>query len=227
MSRNKDSEILYYVREFHLVTEAHLQILTGRNTLWRRLPVLVEQKKLYRTRRGRYSPYVYAGYNITKRKEFNHDLLITDIHIAMHQTGSLLEWKQPKDKKEGALNEDAYCVLAVSTAEVIKELHCFIEADNSSEPDWQIREKIERYISYYSRHKKPFRVLFVAPDEQRRQELVKVSNRAVPKEVNKMFLFANNKNLKADPLAPICSICHGKHLISLLPVVSATTTQKD
>lgn len=218
MSHNKDSEILYFVREFHLITEAQLHVLTGRQTLWRRLPVLVTQKKLYRTRRGRYAPYIYAAYNITKRREFDHDLLITDIHIALYKTGRLLEWNQPKQKKENALNEDAYCVIAVSTAEAVKELHCYIEADAGSEPDWQIREKAERYMSYYSKHKVPFRVLFIAPDERRTQELVRAAQRSVSKEGSRMFLFASIEQFKTEPFGPICSVCHNEKPVSLLPV---------
>src|SRR5215213_19903 len=104
---------------------------------------------LYRARKGRYAPYVYASYDIGKRKEFGHDLLITDIHITLHKTGRLLEWRQPTQKKKNSLNEDVYCVIAVPSGEGVKELHCFIEADNGTEPEWQIREKTSRYWSYY------------------------------------------------------------------------------
>jgi len=217
VSHNKDSEILYYVREFHLITEAQLQVLTGRQTLWRRLPVLAAQKRLYRTRRGRYTPYIYATYNITKRREFDHDLLITDIHIALYKTGRLLEWNQPMLKKKDALNEDAYCVIAVSTADAVKELHCYIEADTGSEPDWQIREKTERYMSYYNKHKKPFRVLFIALDEKRVQELVRVARRSVPKEASRMFLFANIERFKTEPLGAVCSAYHQANPTCLVP----------
>lgn len=222
MSHNKDSEILYYVGEFHLVTEAQLQTLTGRQTLWRRLPVLAKEKNLYRARKGRYAPYVYARRDITRRREFTHDLLITDIHIALHKTGTLVEWRQDAQKKKDALNEDAYCVIGVPDAGTVKELHCFIEADNGSEPDWQIREKTSRYFSYYEKHKKPFRVLFVAPDEKRTQDLVRVARRSVPEAISRMFLFADIEKFKADPLGPICSVCHGQTAVSLLP----TFTQK-
>lgn len=222
MSRNKDTELLYYVNEFHLVTESQLASLTRRKTLWRRLPVLAREKKLYRTRQGKYAPYVYAAYNITKRKSFDHDLLITDIHIALHQTGRLLQWQQPKDKKEGALNEDALCVITVPTVEGVKEMHCFVEADTGSEPDWQIREKIDRYTSYYNKHKMPFRVLFVAPDERRRQELVRVSERSVSKEVSRMYLFTSIEKFRMEPFSAICSICHSEKPICLIPAILAS-----
>lgn len=217
MSHNKDSEILYFVREFHLITEAQLQVLTGRQTLWRRLPVLAGQKKLYRTRQGRYTPYVYAAYNISKRREFDHDLLITDIHIALYQTGRLLEWKQPKLKIKDALNEDAYCLIAVYAGERVKEMHCYIEADTGSEPDWQIRKKTERYLFYYSKHKEPFRVLFIAPDERRTKELVRVAQRSVSKEVSRMFLFASIEKFKVEPFGVICSVCYNENLVCLVP----------
>lgn len=222
MSHKKDNEILYFVSEFHLVTEAQLARLTGRQTLWRRLPVLVREKKLYRTRQGRYAPYVYAAYNITKRKSFDHDLLITDIHIALYQTDRLVQWQQSKDKKEGALNEDASCILAVPTAASVKEMHCFVEADTGSEPDWQIREKIERYTSYYSKHKKPFRVVFVAPDDRRLLELVRVSERSVSKETSRMFLFASIEKFETEPFGAICSICHNENFIRLIPTLLAS-----
>ncbi len=222
MSHNKDNEILYYVREFHLITEAQLQTLTGRQTLWRRLPVLAVQKKLYRTRRGRYAPYVYAAYNITKRREFDHDLLITDIHIALYKTGRLLEWEQPKLKKKDELNEDVYCVIAVYSGDAMKELHCYIEADNGSEPDWQIREKISRYLSYYNKQQKPFRVLFIAPDERRAQQLVRVAQRSVPKEASRMFLFSNIEKFKTEPSGTIYLICRQENPISLVPDKAAS-----
>jgi hypothetical protein len=219
VSHNKDAEILYFVGEFHLVTESQLAQLTRRQTLWRRLPVLVREKRLYRARQGRYAPYVYAAYNITKRKTFAHDLLITDIHLALYQTGRLIQWQQPIEKKKGALNEDALCVIAVPTTEGVKEMRCFIEADTGSEPDWQIREKIERYTSYYNKIKSPFRVLFVAPDEQRKRELVRVSQRLVSKEASRMFLFASIERFKTEPLGAICSICHNENPICLVPTV--------
>jgi len=223
VSHNKDSEILYYVREFHLITESQLQVLTGRQTLWRRLPVLATQKNLYRTRRGQYAPYIYAAYNITKRREFDHDLLITDIHIALYKTGKLLEWEQPKLKKKDALNEDAYCVIAIHLPDTLKELHCYIEADTGSEPDWQIREKTERYLSYYSKHKKPFRVLFIASNKRRTHELMRIAQRSISKEASKMFLFAGIEKFKTEPFGLICSVCYSEKPISLLPTF---TTQK-
>jgi hypothetical protein len=211
--RNKDAEILYFVREFRFVTERHLSDLTGRQTLWRRLPVLVGQKKLYRRKRGVYQPHVYAAYNITNRKDFDHDLMITDIHVALHKSGKLLTWVQPKEKLKGELNEDAYCVLSVAS----KKLHCFIEADNSSEPDWQIREKVERYLSHQYGTQNVFRVLFVAPDSRRVKDLLRASQRAIPNNVSRVFLFTALPDFKKDCVGRICSICHDDNAVSLVP----------
>jgi len=211
--KDKDAEILYLVREFRLVTERHLKELTGRQTLWRRLPVLVEQKKLYRKKRGQYDPYIYAAHNITDRRDFEHDLMITDIHIALHKSGILLEWTQPQQKLKGGLNEDAFCIVSVRG----KELHCFIEADNSSEPDWQIREKIERYVSHHRATQKVFRVLFAAPDQKRVNELLRASKRVISEDVSRMFLFATLPDFRRDCFGQICSICHDEKPISLVP----------
>jgi hypothetical protein len=128
-----------------------------------------------------------------------------------------LEWQQLRQKKKDSLNEDANCVIAVPTNQGMKELLCFIEADNGSEPEWQIREKTSRYLSYYQQHKQPFRVLFVAPDKKRAQELVRIAQRSIPQEVARMFLFASIQEFKVDPFGPICSICHDKKPVSLFP----------
>lgn len=214
--RNKDSELLYVVAEFRLVTERQLKELTSRQTLWRRLPVLVEQKKLYRKKRGVYEPYVYATHNITDRKDCEHDLMITDIHIALHKSGRLLEWVQPKQKLKGELNEDAFCVLSAGA----KQLHCFIEADNGSEPDWQIQEKVERYLSYHRKTQKLFRVLFVAPTPKRVSELLRASQRAMPKEAARMFLFATLPEFKQDCFGQICFVCHDDKVTTIAPLVT-------
>jgi len=110
------------VREFHLVTERQLSELTGRQTLWRRLPILTAQKKLYRKRGSGYEPYVYASYDISRRGDFEHDLMITDIHIALRKTGRLVRWAQSGQKRKGELNEDAFCILGADG----KHLSCLI-----------------------------------------------------------------------------------------------------
>jgi protein involved in plasmid replication-relaxation len=216
--RNKDAELLYFVREFRLVTERQLKELTGRQTLWRRLPVLVAQKQLYRRRRNVYEPFVYAAYNITDRKDFEHDLIITDIHIALYKSGKLIEWTQPKQKLKGELNEDAYCVISAGA----RELHCFMEADNNSEPDWQIREKIERYLNHYRKIGKLFRVLFVTPDQRRVEQLLRASQRMIPKELSLMFLFASLTDLRRGCSAAVCFVCHETKLTSIIPGLSGS-----
>lgn len=217
--KNKDAEILCLVREFRLVTERQLRELTGRQTLWRRLPVLVHQKKLYRRRQGVYQPYVYAAYNITDRKALDHDLMITELHIALYESGKLLEWEQPRQKLKGALNEDAYCVLSVGA----KELRCFVEVDNGTEPDWQIRDKVERCLSHHYQTKKLFRALFVANDKSRVSELLRACLRVIPKAAGRMFLFAALPDLSRNCFAPICFVCHDSTQTSILPATSPST----
>ena len=99
-------------------------------------------------------------------------------------------------------------------------MHCFIEADNGSEPDWQIQEKIERYLSYHRKTQKLFRVLFIAPSPKRISELLRASQRAMPQEAARMFLFTTLPEFEQDCFGPVCSVCYGDIAVSLAPVVA-------
>ena len=212
--KDKDHEILYFVREFHLITEKQLAELTGRRTLWRRLPVLTAEKKLYRKRRSVYAPFVYAAHNIIKRTQFEHDLMITEIHIALYKTGRLVDWRQSTQKLKGALNEDAFCAISAGS----RQLRCFIEADNASEPDWQIREKVERYIAYHQETRERFRTLFVAPDDRRSCDLLRAARRVVTPDTSRIFLFVGLGDYKRDCLGPVCRLADDQQLVPMVPI---------
>jgi len=72
------------------------------------------------------------------------------------------------------------------------------EADNDSEPDWQIRDKILRYLKYYDQSGKLFRVLFVAANSERVRELLRAARSSIPEEMHRMFLFASRQDFGAN-----------------------------
>lgn len=112
---SKDDQIIYFANEFYLVTRAHLAHLTQRNpkSLNESLRRLVRQQRLYCKAQSIYKPHVYATYDIRKRQHFDHDLGISNIHLALHRTGKLVEWRQYQKKCKDGTNEDAVFWLAV------------------------------------------------------------------------------------------------------------------
>ena len=113
-----DKEIVRFVNEFRLVTIEHLEGLTGRKTIWRRLPVLLAEKQVYKKERGINEKYVYSCTPLHKRSVFtiDHDLMITDIHVALHKTGTLIYWEQGKDCWKDRVHQDAFCTLNIHTS---------------------------------------------------------------------------------------------------------------
>lgn len=231
----KNSKIIWAAQQFFLVTHKHLCELTGMhpNSLWRSLPRLVESGQLYCKELGMYRPHVYATHDIRKRKRSNfaHDFMITDIHLALHRTGKLLEWLQPRQKFKGAVNEDAlFRVPVLTESGQEKKLTYFLEADTGSEPDWQIQEKIKRYLNTKGH------VLFVvrvqdedtsqqskAETDRRIQSLIRQAEKFLPSEQSqdftwKKFLFVSLDTLMRDPLGPVLEIAYDrKNKYTLIP----------
>ena len=106
-----------------------------------------------------YKPNVDSTFDIRRRENFKHDLMITDIHLALHKTGKLLEWRQPRQKLKGGLNEDARFEMAVPMPERTGKIMFYLEADTGVEPDWMIEDKLKRFRR---RDDERFNVLFVS-----------------------------------------------------------------
>jgi len=125
-----DKEIVRFVNEFRLVTIEHLEGLTGRKTVWRRLPVLLEQKQVFKKERGINEKYVYSCVPIHRRSVFtiDHDLMITDIHVALHDSGALIYWEQGKDCWREKVHQDAFCTLEHPQRQEANKIDYFIEA---------------------------------------------------------------------------------------------------
>lgn len=220
--RSKDDEIIYLTNEFHLVTRAHLADLTGRNpkSLNESLRRLVQQERLYRARQGIYKPHVYATYDIRKRQYFDHDLGITEAHLALYKTGRLIEWRQCRHKRKGEINEDAVFHLAVPLPERVGRIRYYFEYDTGTEPLWQLDDKFARYIAVRREAEEPFNVLFVCHDEVRVQRLAIRAQKFLNKDNPdswKLFLFTSLHQLLLHPQGPICIIAYDNNRYLLAP----------
>lgn len=202
-----DRQLLEYIREFRLVTREQLERLTGRQTVWRRLkidppsPLIASKQVFFKVPRSRNHLYVFADHPIERRSEERliHELLITDIHIALHQTGYLAFWEQGKEAWRKAVHQDAFAILQTEKG----KLHLFIEADTGSENHQQIAGKLQTYNNYPD---KPFRLLFVTVNEQRARNLARLAENFIMREERKYYLFTSADRLTKVPLAQICYV---------------------
>jgi hypothetical protein len=220
--KSKDHEIIYFANEFHLVTRAHLAVLTGRNpkSLNESLRRLVLQGKLYRATQGIYKPHVYATYDIRRRQHFDHDVAITEAHIALYKTGKIIEWHQKKEKRKGEVNEDAVFYLAVPMPERVGRIKYYVELDTGTEPVWQIDDKLARYRALRSQAAEPFNVLFVCLDKERVQQLATRAHRFVDKQNSagwKLFLFTSLNELVTNPKESICTVAYDSNTHPIAP----------
>jgi hypothetical protein len=214
-----DKEIIRFVNEFRLVTVEHLEALTRRKTVWRRLPVLLEQKHVFKKERGMNEKYVYSCSPIRRRSVFtiDHDLMITDIHVALHHTGTLIYWEQGKDCWKDRVHQDAFCTLEHPQRQEANKIDYFIEADTGTQNHRDIKEKIETYLNYLTLRQVPFRVIFVSLSRLRAKNLVKLAETIVPHQRRRVFLFTTIEDLKNDCLASICFMSHDGNLVSIFP----------
>jgi hypothetical protein len=214
-----DREIVRFVTEFRLVTIEHLERLTGRKTVWRRLPVLVQLKQVFKKERGINERYVYAPSPVQKRSLFtiDHELMITDIHVALHQTGTLVYWEQGKDCWRGNVHQDAFCTLEHPQRKEANKVDYLIEADTGTQNHRDIAIKIQAYLDYLTIHPTPFRVLFAAPSAVRAKNLTKLAQAVVPHEKRRAFLFTTVEDLTRDCLGSICLMPHSGDVVSILP----------
>jgi hypothetical protein len=220
---SRDVAIKRCIAEFGPVTVEHLVFLDEpslgcHDTLWRRLTdhkPLITGKHIFVRKRARGERYVYASWDIGKRKDCDHDLLISWTHLALYKAFEILDWHRPKEKRKGQLNEDASFVLKHPAGEV----HYYLEADTGTEAYSQVQEKLERYGQHFDRVKAPFLVLFITAEAQRAKGLARKAARVVSKARRKIYLFADIESLKSYPGEAICHIPHEDTLYSVLPKV--------
>lgn len=226
---SKDDQIIYFANEFHYVTRFHLAQLTGRNpkSLNESLRRLVGQGRLFRAQQGIYKPHVYATYEIRKRQHFNHDLPITEIHLALYRGGRLIEWQQKREKRKGELNEDAVFYFAVPLSERLGRLKIYLEYDNDKEGYEQIEEKLRRYLKKRQEAGEPFHILFVMKSDKKIPRLLSCAQRLLSRDkplMWKVFLFATFEEILANTLGPICSIAYDPNKYSFAPTVGTTVS---
>jgi protein involved in plasmid replication-relaxation len=217
---NKDDQIILFAADYQLVTHQHLVELTGRHakSLWRSLPRLVARRLLFCRAQGMHKPNVYSTFDIRRRENFKHDLMITDIHVALNKTGMLLEWRQPRQRVKGGVNEDARFEMEVQMQDRRGKITFYLEADAGTEPSWMIEDKFKRYLR--AREDERFNVLFVFPDERRAKAFArraeKFLDRTTPSTL-KFLLFTTLDEMKADTLGPICNIAHSAAKFPIIP----------
>lgn len=236
----RDITIKRCIADFGPLTRQQLEALAEREEdlgspkkLYRRLlpskPLLTsKQIHVWRGRRGVVSDkYVYADYDISKRKDFEHDLITTWVHIILYKFFDLHYWKRNIEKRKGELNQDAYFILGIPGA-VVKdetdkerpgESHYYLESDTGSEGYAQIEEKLKRYVAYYERTKKSFAVLFVCLDNKRAVELAKRASRIVPNASRFFYLFTDLQTFLDAPTGGICRMPYEEDLFTILPPV--------
>lgn len=217
-----DKEIVRFVNEFRLVTIEHLEGLTGRKTIWRRLPVLLAQKQVFKKERGINEKYVYSCFPIHKRSVFtiDHELMITDIHIALYKMGMLIYWEQGKDCWRQRIHQDAFCTLEHSKKDGANKIDYFIEADTGTQNHRDISEKLRIYIDCFNTQDAPFRVIFVSTSRIRCQNLAKLAETVVPHNKRRVFLFTTVENLKRDCLGPVCIVPYDENPCSIFPNIA-------
>jgi hypothetical protein len=222
---DSDRELLEHVKEFRLVTIEQLERLTGRRTIWRRLKVeppapLIESRQVfYKKPKNKNLPYVFSDHPIERRSEnrLDHELLITDIHIALYKTGYLVLWQQGKETWRGSVHQDAFAILHTEKG----RLHLFIEADTGSENHQQIAGKLQTYSSYPD---KPFRLLFVTVSQLRAQNLARIAESIIAREERKYYLFTSADLLRESTLAPICYVPFELNQAVIIPGLAAAPT---
>jgi len=219
-----DRQLLEYIREFRLVTREQLERLTGRQTIWRRLkvdppaPLIASKQVFFKIPRSENHFYVFAPHPIERRSEerLAHELLITDIHIALYQTGYLAFWEQGKEAWKGDVHQDAFAILHTEKG----RLHLFIEADTGSENHHQVAGKLQTYNSYPD---KPFRLLFVTVTEQRAQNLAHLAENFILREERRYYLFTSIDLLTKISLSPICFLPFENSRCAIIPYLAKSS----
>lgn len=222
---SKAQDIIYYAAEVGPLTHKNLCDLTGLHpvSMWRVLPRLVKEKKLYCVPQGMHKPNVYAVYNIAKRTDFPHDLARADVATAIHKTGLVTYWAQPRQKLpvDKSVNEDARFELSLEFEDKIATLHYFLEMDTGTEGYWQLENKFKRYLAKNEKAQVLFVVKFnpLKAHRTRPTTLAHLAEKFIGKSQRhtwEKFLFADYAEFIADPLGKVCSIPHDPARYSIL-----------
>jgi hypothetical protein len=72
-------------------------------------------------------------------------------------------------------------------------------------------------VFLFAKTEKLFRVLFVSPDDSRVKDLFRASQRAIPKSLSRMLLFAALPDFKQDCIGHICKVCYDDDRAALFP----------
>jgi hypothetical protein len=188
------------------------------------LPKLVKEKKLYCVKQGMHRPHAYSTRNISHRTDLEHDLARADVATAIHKTGLVTYWHQPRQKfpVDKSVNEDARFQVSIERDSKIGTLHFYLEMDNmGSESYPQIEVKFKRYLAL----KESSQVLFVLKfnpiraHRTRPQTLASLAEKYIRKSDKHLwdtFLFADYSEFLADPTGRVCHIPYGSDRYSIL-----------
>lgn len=159
---------------------------------------------------------VYATHDIRRRETFDHDLALTDIHIAVYLTRRLKQWNQPVQKIDGAVNEDTLFHLTYKDSHI----KYYLEYETGKNAWYQVDDKFRRYLEL--RGKDPFHVLFVLKDEERKTiaQLTRRAQEFLSKEKPaswKLFLFTTLEQITANPQGHICRVAYAPERFPFAP----------
>jgi hypothetical protein len=196
--------------------------------VWRRLPVLLAHKQVFKKERGINEKYVYSGIPIRKRSVFtiDHDLMITDIHVALHKTGTLIYWEQGKECWRDKVHQDAFCTLEHPQRKDANKIDYFIEADTGTQNHRDISEKIQSYLDCFNVQDTPFRMIFVSASRLRSQNLAKLAKTVVPYNKRRIFLFTTVEDVKRNCLGPVCIVPYDENPCSIFPMLLLSQTSQ-
>lgn len=215
---NKDIQVQSLVNEFCLITVEQLKKLEPRQGVRRNLRRLVQGRQIYcRVPKSKTEPYVFAPHKIDRKSQerIPHDLMITDIHIALRNTGLLRLWEQGKSTWRGKIHQDAFCIIENPNFKPPhNKFHFFIEADTGVETYQEIGQKLRIYAAYPD---KPFRVLFVTKKPLWASRLAKAAQFYIEEGLKKFFFFAQEDEFLDEPLGNICSIPYEAAAHCILP----------
>jgi hypothetical protein len=223
----RDITIKRCVSDFGPLTREQLIALAQREealgapaTLWRRLlpsKPLLARKEIYVRAGAPNEKYVYADYDISRRKDCDHDLITAWAHITFYYHFDLFHWKRPREKYKGKLNEDAFFIVRVPLLDRMGEIHYYLESDTGSEGYAQIEDKLKRYCDHFEREGKAFFVLFVTLDQKRAIDLANRASRVVPEDMCNIFLFTSLDDLLANPAGLICYVPYEEDRFPIVP----------
>jgi hypothetical protein len=233
--RPRDIAIKRTVSNFEPLIREQLELLTGKykdlgapSTIWRRLlprQALILGKHIYPWKAPFGEKYVYATYDITKRKDFTHDLIITWVQIMLDMNFDMLHWQRRMVKEKNKVNEDAVFTLGLLKQDRTIEFNYYLEADTGSEGYEQIFRKWEMYEKMLDVADKKFSILFVCGSKERAIDLWKSASGkknkrfAVPIEYRRAFLITDTENLITDPTGSICYTPYEEGTFTILPPI--------